>query len=281
MHAATPRSLLAALVALVGFAALLPAAAAEGPIETTFHRSQAGSTARVDHSAWTKMLETHVRPGADGLNRVDYAGFKAQDHQRLKAYVRSLEQVDVPGLDRAEQLAYWANLYNARTVDIVLDHYPVASIKDIKLGGALLASGPWSRKVLAVAGVELSLDDIEHSIMRPYFKDPRVHYAVNCASVGCPNLMREAFVGARVEAQLEAGARAFVNSPRGVKVEGGKATASRIYSWFQKDFGGSETGVLAHLRQYAEPALGAELDKLKSIASYDYDWRLNDAKSGT
>jgi hypothetical protein len=234
----------------------------------------------VDHSAWTKLLSTFVVASPDGINRVRYADFKKEGQRALKAYVKSLEGVDVTSLGRSEQWAYWANLYNAKTIDIVLDAYPVKSIKDISLGGSLTAAftgGPWMAKVLKVAGQDLSLDDIEHGILRPVFKDPRVHYSVNCASIGCPNLMREAFTGAKLDAQLDAGATAYINNARGLNVSGGKVMASSIYDWFKADFGGNAAGVLAHAKTYADPALKQKLESITTISGYDYNWSLNDA----
>lgn len=168
---------------------IAPAARAAEPADL-LRKAAIGSPATVDHSAWDRLLKQYVKTGADGINRVDYAAFKAGGQSQLKQYIRGLEASDPARLDRPEQFALLANLYNAKTVDIVLDRYPVASIKDISLGGSLFASltgGPWKAKVLHLNGVELSLDDIEHGILRPVFKDPRVHYAVNCASIGCPN----------------------------------------------------------------------------------------------
>ena len=269
-----------AATALLAAALLAPAGAARAEtIEASFSRFEKGSAAVVDHSAWTRLLGTYVKPGPDGLNRVDYAGFKANGHGELKAYVARLAAVSVATLDRPEQFAFWANLYNAKTVEIILDKYPVKSIKDISLGGGILASitgGPWKAKVVKVMGHDLSLDDIEHVILRPIFKDPRVHYAVNCASVGCPNLMTAAFTGATLEKDLEAGARAYVNHPRGIRVDGGRVYASSIYDWFKADFGGNAEGVLAHVRGYAEPALKQKLEGLNRIYDYGYDWSLND-----
>ena len=233
----------------------------------------------VDHSAWDGLLKTYVRPGADGLNRVDYAAFKRDGQAALKSYIAALQAVEPATLDRSEQFALLANLYNAKTVYIVLDHYPVKSIKDISLGGGLLGvftGGPWKAKVLEMQGVELSLDDIEHGMLRPVFKDPRVHYAVNCASVGCPNLGTEAFTGARLEAQLDAAARAYVNSPRGVDPQLDGLVVSSIYDWYQADFGGGVEGVLAHIRRYADPSLAAALQGTRSIDDYNYIWSLND-----
>ena len=245
-----------------------------------FGVTDAAATTVVDHSSWSALLESYVIASDDGINRVRYADFKRDGQAALKTYVKTLEAVDVAKLSRPEQIAFWANLYNAKTIDIVLDAYPVKSIKDISLGGGLLASvtgGPWKAKVLNVSGESLSLDDIEHGILRPIYKDARVHYAVNCASIGCPNLMREAFTGAKLDTQLDAGARAYVNTPRGISVAGGAISASSIYKWFVADFGGNDAGVLAHVRKYADPALKQKLAPITAISGYDYNWSLNDA----
>jgi Protein of unknown function, DUF547 len=254
-------------------------ARAETPADLFAKAAAQGSAQTVDHTAWDRLLKTYVHPGSDGLNRVDYAAFKSGGHAALKDYIRRLEAVDPASLDRPEQFALLANLYNAKTVDIVLDHYPVKSIKDISLGGGLLGvftGGPWKAKVLAMKGVALSLDDIEHGILRPIFKDARVHYAVNCASVGCPNLGTEAFTGAKLAAQLDAAARAYVNSRRGADPRPDGLVVSSIYNWYEADFGGNEEGVIAHLKTYADPDLAKKLQGTTSIADYAYDWSLND-----
>jgi hypothetical protein len=245
---------------------------------TTNHAAAAES---VNHSAWDRLLKTYVKQGADGLNRVDYSGFRKGGHAALKAYIVSLQSLDPNSLDRREQFAFYVNLYNAKTIDIVLDHYPVKSIKDISVGGRLLASltgGPWKAKVVKVNGTALSLDDIEHGILRARFKDPRIHYAVNCASVGCPNLAREAYAGSTLSAQLDASARSYVNSPRGFRFDGKDLVASSIYKWFKEDFGGSDQGVLKHALKYADPDLGTRLKTARSISRFEYDWSLNDTK---
>lgn len=244
-------------------------------------KAASGSTRTIDHSAWDSLLKAYVKVSPDGVNRVDYASFKAKAHSDLKTYIRSIEETDPTTIDRAEQFALLANLYNAKTIDIVLDHYPTASIKDISLGGSLLASltgGPWKAKVLRLKGVELSLDDIEHGILRPIFKDPRVHYAVNCASVGCPNLQPEAFTGAKLDGQLNAAARAYINHPRGAAVAGSNLMISSIYNWFKDDFGRSDENVIRHLQSYANPPLTEQLRSVRSVSGYSYDWRLNDIR---
>ena len=235
----------------------------------------------VDHAAWDRLLKAYVKPGADGVNRVDYAAFKRDGHAALKTYIGSLQSIDPNTLGHAEQFAFYANLYNAKTLDIVLDHYPVESIKKISLGGGLFASiagGPWKAKVVTVNGTALSLDDIEHGILRKRFKDPRVHYAVNCASIGCPNLATEALTGAELNAQLNAAARSYINHPRGMHFDGQTLIASSIYDWFKEDFGGTDQGVIKHALKYAGPDLATKLRATESIGGFTYDWRLNDTK---
>jgi hypothetical protein len=267
------------LAALASLALSPELARAQTPAEH-FSAYTAGSTVTVDHSAWSRLLERYVVAESDGINRVRYASMKKGARADLEGYLARLVRVDVKALDRNEQFAYWANLYNAKTIAIVLDALPVRSIKDINLGGGLLAAvtgGPWKAQVLKVAGVDLSLDDIEHGILRPVFKDPRVHYAVNCASLGCPNLGRAAFTGAKLDAELDAAATAFINHPRGLRISDGEAVLSSIYSWFEEDFGGSAAAVLAHVSRYAGEALKSKLQGISEIADYGYDWSLNDA----
>jgi Protein of unknown function, DUF547 len=267
------------LAACFGLQAMLTTSSAQAEAPAAWIKTTAGSTKTVNHSAWDSLLKTHLVQGSDGLNRIAYAKFKA-DHGKLKAYVASLEATDPSALDRPEHWAFWANLYNAKTIDVVLDKYPVKSIKDVSLGGglkALVGGGPWQAKIIKVAGQSMSLDDIENVVMRPTYKDPRVHYSVNCASVGCPNVPAKALTGANLEAELEAGAKAFINSPRGIKFDGRKAIASSIYDWFVADFGGTPATVIDHLKKYAEPELKAKLGTLTTMA-YDYDWSLADVK---
>ena len=186
--------------------------------------------------------------------------------------------IPISQYSRKEQRAYWTNLYNELTIVTVLQHYPVASITKIDLTpGLFSASGPWDKKLLQVEGTPISLNDIEHRILRPIWHDPRTHYSVNCASIGCPNLALEPYTAATMEAMLNKGAQDYVNHPRGANVTDGKLTASKIYDWYQADFGGNERGVIAHLRHYAKPPLAQALSGIDSIAEYKYDWSLNDA----
>ncbi|MEM7168772.1 MAG: DUF547 domain-containing protein [Pseudomonadota bacterium] len=240
----------------------------------------ASSTATVDHSAWTAFLGRYIRADGDGLNRIDYEGVSDADLAALDAYINALEATPISSLNRDEQFAYWVNLYNALTVKVIVDHLPVESILDVDISPGLFANGPWDKKLVEIEGEDVSLNDIEHRILRPIWKDARVHYAVNCASIGCPNLQPMAFTAQSNEALLDAGARAYVNSPRGVQVTDNKLNTSSIYVWFKEDFGGNDAGVLQHLKAYAQPALAAQLADIKAIASHSYDWGLNAAEEG-
>jgi uncharacterized protein DUF547 len=237
------------------------------------------SNVTIDHSDWQTLLETYVLPGEGGdANKVDYAGFAASqaDRDKLELYITGLEGVEVETLNKNEQFAFWANLYNAVTVRVILDHYPVSSIRKISISPGFFSTGPWGAKLVTVDGERLTLDDIEHRILRPIWKDPRVHYAVNCASIGCPNLPTKPFTGKTLEADLEAAARAYINSPRGATFEGNALRVSKIYNWYSEDFGKGTANLIAHLQSYAEGDLAEALQNTTTVQGYDYDWSLND-----
>lgn len=234
-------------------------------------------TVRVDHAEWDRFLGRYlVTNHPSGTNRVRYDSVTPGDRSALGEYLRRLEGTEVSRLNRDEQKAYWINLYNARTVQVILDHYPVKSIRDIDVSPGLFRSGPWGAKLLSIQGRRVRLDDIEHRILRPLWKDNRIHYAVNCASLGCPNLQPAAYTPANLEDLLEKGAREFVNHPEGVRLEGDRLRLSAIYRWFRDDFGGSEESVLRHLRKYAAPGLAEKLAGFRGKISYGYDWRINE-----
>ena len=240
-----------------------------------WERSNESSRQVVEQGAWARFLRAYVRPGAAGVNRVAYASVTPADRQALEADLARLAALPISSYRRAEQRAYWINLYNELTVLTVLRHMPVSSITKINLSAGLFSSGPWDAKLIEVEGTPLSLNDIEHRILRPIWRDPRTHYAVNCASIGCPNLLAEPFTAAAMDAQLDRAAQDYVNSPRGGSVRNGRLTASRIYDWYQADFGGNERGVVAHLRQHARPELAEALASVSGVSSYAYDWSLN------
>ncbi len=229
----------------------------------------------IDHRDFDAILAAHVRPDPAGYNRVAYRNLQAAAHGDLKAYIDRLQNARPSTYSVPEAHAFWINLYNAKTLDVVLDRYPVSSIKKINLGGGgLFGSGPWSKQLMSVEGVPLSLDDVEHRIVRPLFNDPMSHYGVNCASYSCPNIAVTAFTGANVDALLAQNAREYINHQRGVAVSNGRITASRIYAWYAGDFGGRRQ-LKSHWGRFAAPD-HAESIRAASIGRFVYDWSLND-----
>jgi hypothetical protein len=234
------------------------------------------SSISVDHSPWSAFLQRYVRQGPNGINRVDYKAVTAEDRDSLDSYLKRLTRTKVRSMSRVSQKPFWINLYNALTVQVILDHYPVESIRDIDISPGFFSSGPWGKKLVTIEGKKLSLNDIEHRILRPIWEDPRIHYAVNCASLGCPNLQTKAYTAENTRGLLDKAAREYINHPRGVTIEDGNLVVSSIYEWFQEDFGGSGAEVIGHLMRYAEPELKKKLKGLSNIDDDRYDWSLND-----
>ncbi|MDF2153237.1 DUF547 domain-containing protein [Vibrio sp. CAU 1672] len=230
-------------------------------------QSNEANQSPISHQEWQQLLDNYlVEQGENTLFR--YSKVSSADKTQLKQYLQRLAQIDPRQYNKAEQYAYWVNLYNAITIDLILDNYPVKSIT--KLGG-LFSFGPWDEHVVNINGKELTLNDIEHRILRPIWQDPRTHYAVNCASLGCPNLQLQAFTAANTQALLDQAARAFINSRKGVTIKGNTARLSSIYDWFADDFGG-EAQLFRHIGQYAP-----QYQDFSGRVKYDYDWDLNQA----
>ena len=223
---------------------------------------------------WQDILTRYTKRNPQGLVCFDYAALRAtpKDMQKLSEYLSLMQAMKPSAMSRDEALAYWANLYNALTIDVVTRHYPIKSIREIKF--SWFHAGPWRRKFVRVEGRDLSLDDIEKGIMRPQFKTPFIHYMVNCASISCPNLKTPPWHAATLQADLQAAARDYINSPRGVKFENGQLKLSSIYKWYARDFGG-QAQVLSHLRRFANADLRSMLDTHPKIDKYVYDWALN------
>lgn len=238
----------------------------------------AGSSATAvfpDNATYDEILAAYVVPGDDGINRVDYGALRAQALDALRGYLSAMEAVDLSRLSQSDRIAYWINLYNSKTLEVVASNYPIRSIRQIDLGGGLLARGPWKAKIVSVGGNALSLDDIEHAILRARYADPRIHYALNCASIGCPNLQVRAWRAETLEKDFETGARAYVNHPRGLNPGPTEFTASKIYKWYAADFG-KLAGLRDHWAAYAATKLAQRLDQAGRPDRYVYDWSLND-----
>lgn len=244
------------------------------------------------HAAWTALLKKHVVLLRGGqASQVRYAGFAA-DRAALKATLDSLSAVPRAAFDgwsKPQQQAFLINAYNAFTVELILTRYPdLKSIKDL---GSLL-SNPWKPKWIALLGGKVSLDDIEHGMLRERgrYDEPRVHFAVNCASIGCPMLREEAFVAERLEAQLEQQAQRFMadRTRNRWNAQRGRLELSKIFDWYGEDFRLGHKGIAslpAFAARYADLLADAPADRERlrgtpppDIAFLDYDWALNDAR---
>jgi hypothetical protein len=237
--------------------------------------------ARVDHAPLGALLARYV----DARGRVDYAAWKAcpADVEALHAYLAALGRADPDApAPRPEALAFWINAYNAFTLAVVLHLYPTASLRDH--AGRVFGSNVWTDAKLRVAGRALSLDDIEHSILR-LMGDPRIHFALVCASNGCPVLRREAYTAGAIDAELDASARAFFERPGSLGADPAKRTValSELLKWYGADFADAPAAQVAALRRFF-PATG-EWDWLDDgdvkVKYLPYDWKLNDAKPGS
>lgn len=227
----------------------------------------------VEHDVWGKLLAKYLSQNVEkGVREFSYQQVSQQDKKVLREYIHYLQTVDPRNYRKDEQLAYWANLYNAQTINLILTHYPVETIKDIGDG----FTGPWNQKHLSVAGQSLTLNQIEHGILRALWQDKRIHYVVNCASIGCPDLPAQPLSGMNIDQQLDRAATRFINQHKGVNFDNGILQLSSIYNWFLRDFGGSEQALLEHLKQYAKPALAAQLETFSDNIEYDYNWKLNE-----
>ena len=230
---------------------------------------QVDGTEPLDHSSFDLMLRKYV----DEEGFVDYKRWQ-QNRKDLSAYLENLT-TNPPNdkrWSREEKLAYWINLYNAFTIDLILEYYPVKSIKDI--GSSIqvpFVNTPWDIKLIVIGKEKYDLNNIEHNILRKIFNEPRIHFAINCASYSCPKLRREAFTAEKLEEQLEEQAREFLNDPKRNNITEEKAEVSKIFQWFGGDFK-KETS----LAEFINPYVPATLTKATDITFMDYDWSLND-----
>jgi hypothetical protein len=243
------------------------------------------------HAAWDALLKKHVawRPGGHE-STVGYAGFK-QDRPALNAYLAALSAVSDAQFrtwSKAQQLAFLINAYNAYTIDLVLTRYPdVKSIRDL---GSLLSS-PWKKRFISLLGQPRSLDDIEHGMIRARgaYDDPRIHMAVNCASIGCPALRPEAYVGERLDAQLDDQVARFISDRTRNRFDPQtqRLQVSRIFDWYGDDFRQGQRGIDSLEGFFARYALQladrpedqqAVVNRKVKISFLDYDWALNDQR---
>ena len=208
------------------------------------------------HSRWGHMLEKYV----DTLGNVDYKSW-SKDTANLEAYIETLKRFPpLRTASKSAQLAYWINAYNALTIQLILQNYPLKSIRDLK--------NPWERKLFELEGKNYSLGDIEHQVLRK-MKEPRIHFAINCASASCPKLLNEAYQEKKLELQLSQATRDFINDSSKNKLSSKRVQLSRIFLWFGNDFG-SKQERLNFIMQYSDYNL-----KSPEIDYLPYNWALN------
>ena len=231
-------------------------------------KSKQSNFTRIDHSAWSSILGKYVIDNhSSGVNRFRYSAVTAASQKILARYLGDLENIDLRKYNRREQHAYWLNLYNALMVRLVLDHYPVKSINEI--------DGAMDNALVRVAGKHLSLNDIEHRILIPIWKDHKTHFGISCASVSCPNVLTQAFTSSNVNPMLEKAGHDYINHARGVYLKNGKMQASSMFNWYREDFAKDDKTMLKVFAHYADDRLALYLLGFQGEIDYVYDWSLN------
>ena len=231
------------------------------------------------HAAWTEILKKHT-VATGPMSQFNYVEMR-KNMAALNTYLATLsavEKSDFTKWERDQQMAFYINAYNAFTIKLISDRKPKNSIKEIREG---LFTGPWKIKFFTLLGEKMHLDNIEHGILRPKYKDPRIHFAVNCASIGCPMLLDEAFTAEKLEAQFEQQAKLFLQDTTRNRIDKGKKTVylSKIFDWFDDDFENHSKTVQAYVAKY----MTDDPELQKAILKYDdkylsYDWNLNQVK---
>ncbi|MFN7118929.1 MAG: DUF547 domain-containing protein [Saprospiraceae bacterium] len=223
----------------------------------------ASESGPVSHELWDSLVREHV----SDAGQVDYKGF-IKDSVKLNKYLLLLSKnhPNDKNWSKDEQLAYWINAYNAFTVKLIVDHYPTASIKDIK-NGIPFVNTVWDIKFITIEERTYDLNNIEHGIIRPKFKDPRIHMAVNCASISCPKLQNRAYTGEKLNEQLDQAARDFINNKDRNNITTEKAQLSKIFDWYGMDFDS--------VRDFINKYSNVKLTKDTKIEYLEYNWALN------
>lgn len=211
----------------------------------------------IDHSTWDQFLKKHV----DANGNVNYEGIK-KDETELKTYLNQfVNNTPKSSWTKNEKLAYWINAYNAFTIKLIVDNYPLKSIKDIE--------NPWDKKFIPSGGQLISLNHIEHEILRK-MSEPRIHFAINCASVSCPKLLNEAFVAVTLDSQLNKVAKGFINNSKKNELAKNEIKISKIFKWFDKDFE-KNGSIIDFLNSYSN----VKIDSNAKIGYLDYNWNIN------
>jgi hypothetical protein len=223
-----------------------------------------------DHSGYDQLLKRHVSVKGD----VDYRAL-SHDAPMLALYLESLSKSppDPSTWPREEQMAYWINAYNAFTLQLIVDHYPVNSILEISGETSLpFFNSPWDQRFIRIGALRMDLNNIEHGILRKKFDDPRIHMALVCASTSCPPLRNEAYRAETLNAQLDNQARRFVNDPGRNRIENDHLAISMIFNWYKGDFNRNHSSVIGFIKKHSEIPVKEDA----SIEYLPYDWQLNE-----
>ncbi len=250
---------------IIGFFSIL--ALGLGFLQSCAVRDVSTGSTPISHEIWDNLLKKHVTD--DGW--VEYKGF-IEDKEQFYNYLNVLNgsHPNKENWTEEERLAYWINAYNAYTVQLIVENYPVKSIKDIKKGIPFVNS-VWDIKFIKIEGKEYDLNKIEHALLRRKFEEPRIHFAINCASYSCPVLRGEAYVAEKLEEQLAEQARIFLSDERRNKIQADKAELSKIFSWFGGDFKKDGTKI-EYINRYAPVKINPNAE----ISYLDYNWQLNE-----
>lgn len=222
------------------------------------------------HEKWDQILKQYTIKNGNQVY-FKYKELKKNEGE-LNSYLAQLELLskeEFSTFNRDQKLAFWINAYNAYTIQIILKHYPVKSIKDISSGW--LSSGPWKKDFVNLFGKKISLDNIEHDTIRKEFDEPRIHFAVNCASIGCPSLLQEAFVATKLDTQLDKAAQNFLQNKSKNYIKGNTLYLSKIFDWYGSDFDQKYGG---H-KKYVVKTLNLPQNEYE-VEFNDYDWNLNE-----
>jgi hypothetical protein len=239
----------------------------------------AGAAEPPNYKVWGDLLAKYYDP-AKGMN---YKALKEGDKATLDQLRQKMATVDVQWLSRPDQLAYWINLYNISVVGIVVDNYPVESIRDLSTD-PIVRLNVFKKPSVAVKGGKISLDTIENEKIRPVFKDAHIHFAINCAAESCPPIRTEPFVGERIQQQLADQTRKFLNGPNGVHLEKSGSTllvhTTKVMDWFEEDFEKWGGGQLDFIKRYLAPDEAKQIEAAGNQVKLkfdEYSWKLNDA----
>ncbi|WP_179346606.1 DUF547 domain-containing protein [Winogradskyella ursingii] len=232
-------------------------------VKTVDDNFEGASENVLDHSDWDKLLKAHVKE--NGL--VDYKGFKS-DKEKLTAYTTYLsQQMPDKSWTAAEQLAYFINVYNANTIKLIVDNYPVKSIKDIDA-----TISPFLKNIIKIGDKDLSLADVEKGILQK-MNEPRIHFAINCASISCPKLLRDAYTAKNVDQLMDRAAKEFINSDKN-EISENNAKVSEIFKWYKKDFLNESSSIIDYINQYSDTKINSNVE----LDYIEYNWDLNDVE---